>query len=96
MQHVNKDILVVDKEILYNMISREVDNYLKGIPIFGMFSPTIASWIIAFIDPYIDAFTGDNNTINTKQLTNFVSKELEEKINKFKAEYVEEVEERAN
>lgn len=92
MQHASKqDVMALDKEVLYNMISREISNALQGIPLFSVFAPNISSWVIAFIDPYIDAFTVDNSKINTKQLSSFVSKELEEKINKFKAQYEEEV-----
>lgn len=97
MQHDSrKDVMALDKEVLYNMVSREIANSLQGIPFFSAFAPTISSWVIAFIDPYIDAFTVDNNKINTKQLSSFVSKELEDKINKFKAQYEEEVNDHEN
>ena len=96
MQHVNKDLMTLDKEVLYNMVSREIANSLQGIPFFSAFAPTISSWVIAFIDPYIDAFTLDNNKVNTKQLASFVSQELAEKVNKFKAQYEEEVHDHEN
>ena len=91
MQHASTDIMALDKEVLYNMVSREIANALQGVPFFSAFAPTISSWVIAFIDPYLDAFTQDNNKINTKQLASFVSQELAEKVNKFKAQYEAEV-----
>jgi hypothetical protein len=39
------------------------------------------------MDPYISAFIGDDNQINTEQLSAFVSEEVTNKINEFKERY---------
>ena len=76
-----------DKDILYSMVRREISNLLRGIPIFSAFEGTISSFVIQWIDPYISAFIGDDNQINTEQLSAFVSEEMTNKINDFKARY---------
>ena len=76
-----------DKDILYSMVRREISNLLRGIPIFSAFEGTISSFVIQWIDPYISAFIGDDNQINTEQLSAFVSEEMKNKINNFKERY---------
>ena len=39
------------------------------------------------MDPYISAFVGEDNRINTEQLSSFVSEEVMNKINNFKERY---------
>ena len=39
------------------------------------------------MDPYISAFIGDDNRINTEQLSAFVSEEVTNKIKDFKERY---------
>mgnify|MGYP006356930241 FL=1 len=78
---------ISDKDILYSMVRREISNLLQGIPIFAAFEGTISSLVIQWIDPYISAFIGDDNQINTEQLSAFVSEEVTNKINEFKERY---------
>ena len=78
---------ISDKDILYSMVRREISNLLQGIPIFAAFEGTISSFVIQWIDPYISAFIGDDNQINTEQLSAFVSEEVTNKINDFKERY---------
>lgn len=78
---------ISDKDILYNMIRREISNLLEGVPIFAAFGGTINSFVIRLIDPYVSAFIGDDNTIDTEQLSSFVSEEALNKINSFKEKY---------
>jgi hypothetical protein len=78
---------ISDKDILYSMVRREISNLLQGIPIFSAFEGTISSFVIQWIDPYISAFIGDDNQINTEQLSAFVSEEVTNKINEFKERY---------
>ncbi len=78
---------ISDKDILYSMVRREISNLLQGIPIFAAFEGTISSFVIQWIDPYISAFIGDDNQINTEQLSAFVSEEVTNKINEFKERY---------
>ena len=69
------------------MVRREISNLLQGIPIFSAFEGTISSFVIQWMDPYISAFIGDDNQINTEQLSAFVSEEVTNKINQFKERY---------
>ena len=78
---------ISDKDILYSMVRREISNLLQGIPIFSAFEGTISSFVIQWIDPYISAFIGDDNQINTEQLSAFVSEEVTNKIKNFKERY---------
>jgi hypothetical protein len=78
---------ISDKDILYSMVRREISNLLQGIPIFSAFEGTISSFVIQWMDPYISAFIGDDNQINTEQLSAFVSEEVTNKINQFKERY---------
>jgi hypothetical protein len=78
---------ISDKDILYSMVRREISNLLQGIPIFSAFEGTISSFVIQWMDPYISAFIGDDNQINTEQLSAFVSEEVTNKINEFKERY---------
>lgn len=78
---------ISDKDILYSMVRREISNLLQGIPIFSAFEGTISSFVIQWMDPYISAFIGDDNQINTEQLSAFVSEEVTNKIKNFKERY---------
>ena len=80
---------ISDKDILYSMVRREISNLLQGIPIFAAFEGTISSFVIQWIDPYISAFIGDDNQINTEQLSAFVSEEVANKIKDFKERYAQ-------
>jgi large-conductance mechanosensitive channel len=80
---------ISDKDILYSMVRREISNLLQGIPIFAAFEGTISSLVIQWIDPYISAFIGDDNQINTEQLSDFVSEEVTNKIKDFKERYAQ-------
>lgn len=78
---------ISDKDILYSMVRREISNLLQGVPLFSAFEGTISSFVIQWMDPYISAFIGDDNRINTEQLSTFVSEEMTNKINEFKERY---------
>lgn len=77
-----------DKEILYNVVRREISNLMAGFPVLNMFSDTVSDYVIRYIDPYISAFM-KNGKIDTEQLTAFTKQEVNEKIEKFKKEYEE-------
>lgn len=78
-----------DKIILYNMLEREVDNLLVGIPILSAFSSVISNTLIKYIEPYVNAFTS-HGQLDAEQLTAFAANEMNEKIQKFKQQYEEE------
>lgn len=79
-----------DKQILYNVITREVHNLVQGIPMLGLFENAIANYIIKYIDPYVNAFT-EGGTLDIDQLSSFTSQELNNKIAEFKKSYKKEM-----
>lgn len=73
-----------DKQILYNMISREVENIVSNIsPRLGVFSGTLANYIIKYIDPYVDMFFMGSDSLNTDAAGKFVSTEVNSRIQNF-------------
>jgi hypothetical protein len=80
---------MTDKEILYQMLQREVSNLVEGIvPQFKMFSGTAADYLIEMIDPYVSAFLSpDDGTLNQKAAGAFLKQETNEKIDKFLKEF---------
>lgn len=79
-----------DKQILYNVIAREVHNFTQGIPMLGLFEGAIVNYIIKYIDPYVTAFT-EGDTLDIEQLTSFTSHEVDAKIAEFKKSYKKEL-----
>jgi hypothetical protein len=75
-----------DKEILYNVLKRNVDNITRNVPILGMFSDTISNYIIRYIDPYVNGFM-DNDRLDIDQLSEFTKYEVNNKIDEFKNFY---------
>ena len=66
-----------DKEILYNMISREVYNLIGNIsPALRVFSDVISKYLIMYIDPYVDAFFMGTETLNTDVAKEYINKEV--------------------
>lgn len=80
-----------DKEILYSMLNREIQNLVSGVPMLGMFGGLISNYVIKLIDPYVSAFMeqGDKS-LNTEQLSAFASQEVEDKIKLFKEKFNQE------
>ena len=76
---------ISDKQVLYSLISRE--------PFLGLFEDSITGFLLQIIDPYINAFIGNDNRINSEQLSKFVSQEAVEKIQAFKEKYERKAEE---
>lgn len=77
-----------DKEILYNMLNREIQNLVSGVPMLGMFGGLISNYIIKLIDPYVNAFIEQGGkSLNTEQLGAFASQEVEDKIKLFKEKF---------
>jgi predicted naringenin-chalcone synthase len=75
-----------DKEILYNVLKRNVDNITRNVPILGMFSDTISNYIIRYIDPYVNGFM-DDDKLDIDQLSEFTKYEVNNKIDEFKNFY---------
>ena len=77
-----------DKIILYTMIKRNIDNLCAKNPLLWTFKGPINDYVIKFIDPYVNAFI-EGDKLNTEELSEFTSAEINERINKFKKEYKE-------
>lgn len=83
MQAIN-----TDKQVLYNVIEREVHNFISNFPILGMFEGTIINYIIRYIDPYVNAFIeGPQQRLNIEQLSAFTTAEVTDKIARFKESF---------
>jgi hypothetical protein len=76
---------MTDKELLYQMLQREVDNLItNAAPQFKMFSGYATNYIIGIVDPYVTAFLSpDDGTLNQKAAGAFLKQETTEKIDKF-------------
>jgi hypothetical protein len=76
---------MTDKELLYQMLQREVNSLIEGVfPQFKMFSGVATKYIIDIVDPYISAFLSpDDGSLNKKAASEFLKQETNEKINKF-------------
>lgn len=74
-----------EKEILHQMLSREIDNLLNNFgPVVSMFSGTAKQYLFNFIDPYVDAFISpQTNKINTEAAGEFVKEEVDNKVKSF-------------
>ena len=79
-----------DKEILYQMLSREIENILGNNPMFRMFSGPISNWVISIVDPYVDAFYMGTQNLNTEAAKKFVKNEVNSKIDDFITKFKEE------
>ena len=79
-----------DKEIIYNIIGRYVDNILRQIrnPLAYMMADPIKNYIYRYVEPYIDAFT-TNNIFEVEEASAYLEQEAIEKINSFKRTFKE-------
>jgi hypothetical protein len=79
-----------DKEIIYNIIGRYVDNILRQIrnPLAYMMADPIKNYIYRYVEPYIDAFTTNNN-FEVEEASAYLEQEAIEKINSFKRTFKE-------
>lgn len=83
MQAIN-----TDKQVLYNIIEREVHNFISNFPILGMFEGTIVRYLISYIDPYVNAFIeGPQQKLNIEELSAFTQYEVTDKIARFKESF---------
>jgi hypothetical protein len=80
---------MTDKELLYQMLQREIGNLIENtLPQFKMFSGAATKYVIELIDPYVDAFLSqDDGTLNQKAAGAFLKQETNEKIEKFLKEF---------
>lgn len=86
-----------DKQVLYNVIEREVHNFVINFPILGMFEGTITNYILNYIDPYVNAFIeGPHQRLDIEQLSSFTESEVVDKIARFKEFYKQEANKNEN
>jgi hypothetical protein len=78
-----------DKEILYSIIGREIDNLLSGNPSLFMFRGAIKNWVFNYIEPYVNFFLEDEK-LNTKMAEAYIKDEASKKLAAFKAKFMEE------
>ena len=75
---------MTEKDLLYQVLNREISNFLSSInPAFRMFSTTVTTYLMNFIDPYVDAFTNTDGEINTKAAKGFIKQEVNSKVEEF-------------
>lgn len=84
-----------DKEILYNIIDREVDNMLRGMPVISIFSGTVKGYIHNFLDPYVNFFM-EGDDLKIEMASAFVNEEMSSKLENFKKNFKEIKEETDN
>lgn len=79
-----------DKDVLYQMLEREVSNLLGGFnPGLRGFSNLVTNYIIKFIDPYVDAFM-NGDKINLQAAKQYLKDETSRKIDEYMAKFREE------
>jgi hypothetical protein len=81
-----------DREILEQMIKRSINNTLSQLnPGLRMFSGTLTSYAMEFLEPYIAGFTNpDTDHINSKAATAYMKEETNKKIEDFMKRFEEE------
>jgi hypothetical protein len=80
---------MTDKELLYQMLQREINDLItSAAPQFRMFSGVASNYLIELIDPYVNAFLSpDTGKLNKSAAGEFLKQETNEKINKFLKEF---------
>jgi hypothetical protein len=76
---------MTDKELLHQMLQREVVNLIESAaPQFRMFSGIASDYVFKIIEPYVDAFLSpDDGSLNKKAASAFLKQETNEKIDRF-------------
>jgi hypothetical protein len=76
---------MTDKELLHQMLQREIVNLIESAaPQFRMFSGIASDYVFNFIEPYVDAFLSpDDGSLNKKAASAYLKQETNEKIDKF-------------
>lgn len=81
-----------DREILEQMIKRSINNTLSQLnPGLRMFSGTLTSYTMEFLEPYIAGFTTPGTDhINSKAASAYMKEETNKKIEDFMKRFEEE------
>lgn len=75
-----------EKEIVYNILKRYIDNLCSKTPLFWTFKDLIFQHLVNYIDPYLNIFIEDG-TLDIDMTTDFAAKELDQKLREFKQAY---------
>lgn len=84
--------MYTEKELLFQVLDREVDNFLYKIsPIAGMMAPNVKAYLHEFVSPYIDAFLipPEKKKLNTEAASEFTKEEVNDKIASFLKKFEE-------
>lgn len=84
-----------DKEILYSMLDRYIDNILLSSPALNVLSGPIKRFIFNYIDPYVNLFF-EGDTLQVDMASGFIKQELTDKIDDFKRLFKETKNEESN
>lgn len=84
-----------EKQIVYNILKRYIDNLCGKTPLFWAFKDLIFQYLINYIDPYLDAFM-ENGKLDIDMTADFAAKELNHKLQEFKQAYKTEHENKDN
>lgn len=73
-----------DKEILFQMLNREVDNILMNFGPFGnLAAGPVKKYLYEMVSPYVDAFLNSNESLNTSAATEFTKEQVNDKVDAF-------------
>lgn len=77
-----------DKEILYNILGREIDNLIAKSPVLYLFKDNIKNWVFSYIEPYTNFFM-QGEKLDVEMASSFAEEELKNKLSAFKAKFKE-------
>lgn len=77
-----------DKEVLYSMLDREIDNILGYNSVLSIFSGTIKSYVHSFLEPYLNFFM-EGEKLQVSLASAFVEQEFHNKVENFKKNFNE-------
>lgn len=80
-----------EKEIFYNILSREIDNLMGINPTLGFLSGPVKNWLFRYIDPYVNLFLREQGDLQVDVASAFLKEEISSKIDKFKQQFKEEI-----
>lgn len=80
-----------EKQLLYQIISREIGNLLGSInPSFKFFAPMIMNYLEQLTSQYLDKFISpDDDKLNAKAVASFAKQETNKKIDEFLKKFEE-------
>jgi hypothetical protein len=73
-----------DKDILFQMLNREVDNILMNFGPFGnLAAGPVKKYLFEMVSPYVDAFLNPNETLNASAASEFTKEQVNDKVDAF-------------